>query len=171
MALVNTKWRKDISSNAGEAVMRVIGCGITAAILNKVTSTEFTSKSDVNKTIGNVAGPALSLIGVAADFFLSNSMLRGIGQGMYTIGIPKSIAVIAPSVGSYMGLSGISANSIPTIMNGVSRPAIMNGYTPAATTTYVTPRAAIANAAANVKANADMNESKANALAGSMIQN
>lgn len=164
-SLVNSKWRKDAGDNAVSGVMRVLGCGIAAAVLNKVTSTEFTSKSDVNKTIGNVAGPAISIIGIAADLFLGNDMLRGLGQGMYTFAIPKSVAIIAPAVGNYMGLSGISANSTPAIMNGVNRPAIMNG------TSYIAPRQAIANAANTVKANTDINESKANALAGTMIQN
>lgn len=164
-SLVNSKWRKDASANAVSGVMRVLGCVIAAAALNKVTSTEFTSKSDVNKTIGNVAGPAISILGIAADLFLGNDMLRGLGQGMYTFAIPKSVAIIAPAVGNYMGLSGISANSTPAIMNGVNRPAIMNG------TSYVAPRQAIANAANTVKANADITESKANALAGTMIQN
>lgn len=166
-SFINNKWRRDAGDNAVAALMRVLGCGVTAAILNKVTSTEFTSKSDVNKTIGNVAGPALSLVGIAADMFLGNDMLRGIGQGMYTIAIPKSVAVIAPSIGNYMGLNGISPNSIPAIMNGI-RPGIMNGV-PA--TSYVQPRAAIANTAAAVRESADMTESKANALAGSLIQN
>lgn len=164
-SFVNSKWRKDAGDNAVAGVMRVLGCGLAAAILHKVTSTEFTSKSDVNKTIGNVAGPALSILGIASDLFLGNEMLRGIGQGMYTFAIPKSISVIAPAIGNYMGLSGISANTIPAIMNGVNRPAIMNG------TPNVPPRQAIANAANTVKANADMSESKANALAGTMIQN
>lgn len=164
-SLINNKWRRDAGDNAVSALMRVLGCGITAAILNKVTSTDFTSKSDVNKTIGNVAGPALSLMGVAADMFLGNEMLRGIGQGMYTIAIPKSVAVIAPAIGNYMGLG--NPNSIPSIMNGVSRPAIMNG-----TSNYVVyPKTAINNAATAVRTTGEMSERKANSLAGTMIQN
>lgn len=142
MAMINSKWRKDAGSNAGDALARVAGCGVAAVILSKLTSAVFTAKSDVNKTIGNLAGPVVSLLGVAGDLFLAHPMLRAVCQGMYSIAVPKSVAVIAPSIGSYMGLSGIDENSMPAIMNGVNTPAIMNGIGNPRVLTY-TPRPAV----------------------------
>lgn len=142
MSMINSKWRKDAGSNAGDALARVAGCGVAAVILNKLTSADFTAKSDVNKTIGNLAGPVVSLLGVAGDLFLAHPMLRAVCQGMYSIAVPKSVAVIAPSIGSYMGLSGIDENSMPAIMNGVNTPAIMNGVGNPRVLTY-TPRPAV----------------------------
>lgn len=129
MAFINKKWRRDIGDNAVNALMRVGGCGVSAYILNKVTSDSFTSQSNLKKTIGNLAGPALTVVGLLADMFAESPIVRSIGQGMYTFAIPKSIAVVAPVVGEYMGLSGVDATSTPTIMNGTPNPypAIMNG--------------------------------------------
>lgn len=133
MALINPKWRKDAGNNAGDALARIGGCALTAAILKKLTDPAFTGKSDVNKTIGNIAAPTISLLGVAGDLFGGHPMLRAFSQGVYTFGIPKAIAVIAPSIGDYMGLKGIDATSMPAIMNGIrgiapkAQPAVMNG--------------------------------------------
>lgn len=142
MALINSKWRKDAGSTAGNALARVAGSGIAAVILEKLTSADFTGKSDVNKTIGNLAGPVVSLLGIAGDLFLAEPMLKAACQGMYAMAVPKSIAVIAPSIGSYMGLTGLDENSMPAIMNGVNTPAIMNGVGNPRVLTY-TPRPAV----------------------------
>lgn len=142
MALINSKWRKDAGSTAGNALARVAGSGIAAVILEKLTSADFTGKSDVNKTIGNLAGPVVSLLGIAGDLFLAEPMLKAACQGMYAMAVPKSIAVIAPSIGSYMGLTGLDENSMPAIMNGVKTPAIMNGVGNPRVLTY-TPRPAV----------------------------
>lgn len=163
MTLINSKWRRDISGNAVDAVLRVAGFGVSAVALNKLTDATFTSKSNMNQTIGNVAGPVISILGLAGDMFFANPMLRAVCQGLYSYAIPKSVAVIAPVVGEYMGLSGT-----PGIMNGT--PGIMNGapslpvYTPST-------QVAIGNAANTVRSNAEMTESTANNLAGTMIQN
>ena len=142
MALINSKWRRDAGSTAGNALARVAGSGIAAVILEKLTSADFTGKSDVNKTIGNLAGPVVSLLGIAGDLFLAEPMLKAACQGMYAMSVPKSIAVIAPSIGSYMGLTGLDENSMPAIMNGVNTPAIMNGVGNPRVLTY-TPRPAV----------------------------
>lgn len=123
MAFINKKWRRDIGDNAVNALMRVGGCGAAAFVLNKVTSNEFTSQSSLYKTIGNLSGPAIAVVGLLADMFAESPAIRAIGQGMYTFAIPKSVAVVAPVVGDYMGLSGAT----PAIMNGTPYPAIMNG--------------------------------------------
>lgn len=150
MALINSKWRKDAGSTAGNALARVAGSGIAAVILEKLTSADFTGKSDVNKTIGNLAGPVVSLLGIAGDLFLAEPMLKAACQGMYAMAVPKSIAVIAPSIGSYMGLTGLDENSMPAIMNGVNTPAIMNGVGNPRVLTY-TPRPAVNTTTPTVK--------------------
>lgn len=120
MAIINQKWRKDASENAINAFVRATGAGITATILHKVTASEFTSKSSLNATIGNVAAPIWTLLTLAGDIFLQNPMLKAFCQGSYAFGAVKALSVVAPVVGDYTGLKGIEAKRI---LNGV----IMNG--------------------------------------------
>lgn len=170
MALINSKWRKDAGSTAGNALARVAGSGIAAVILEKLTSADFTGKSDVNKTIGNLAGPVVSLLGIAGDLFLAEPMLKAACQGMYAMAVPKSIAVIAPSIGSYMGLTGLDENSMPAIMNGVNTPAIMNGVGNPRVLTY-TPRPAVNNTTPTVTRKVDDSEQSIRGLAEAMLIN
>ena len=170
MALINSKWRKDAGSTAGNALARVAGSGIAAVILEKLTSADFTGKSDVNKTIGNLAGPVVSLLGIAGDLFLAEPMLKAACQGMYAMAVPKSIAVIAPSIGSYMGLTGLDENSMPAIMNGVNTPAIMNGVGNPRVLTY-TPRPAVNNTTPTVTHKVDDSEQSIRGLAEAMLIN
>lgn len=120
MAIINQKWRKDASENAINAFVRATGAGITATILHKVTASEFTSKSSLNATIGNVAAPIWTLLTLAGDIFLQNPMLKAFCQGSYAFGAVKALSVVAPVVGDYTGLNGVEMKKI---MNGV----IMNG--------------------------------------------
>lgn len=170
MALVNSKWRKDAGSTAGNALARVAGSGIAAVILEKLTSADFTGKSDVNKTIGNLAGPVVSLLGIAGDLFLAEPMLKAACQGMYAMAVPKSIAVIAPSIGSYMGLTGLDETAMPAIMNGVNTPAIMNGVGNPRVVTY-TPRPAVQAARPATAAPAVNSEQSIRGLAEAMLIN
>lgn len=170
MALINSKWRKDAGSTAGNALARVAGSGIAAVILEKLTSADFTGKSDVNKTIGNLAGPVVSLLGIAGDLFLAEPMLKAACQGMYAMAVPKSIAVIAPSIGSYMGLTGLDETAMPAIMNGVNKPAIMNGVGNPRVVTY-TPRPAVQAARPATAAPAVNSEQSIRGLAEAMLIN
>lgn len=170
MALINSKWRKDAGSTAGNALARVAGSGIAAVILEKLTSADFTNKSDVNKTIGNLAGPVVSLLGIAGDLFLAEPMLKAACQGMYAMAVPKSIAVIAPSIGSYMGLTGLDETAMPAIMNGVNKPAIMNGVGNPRVVTY-TPRPAVQAARPATAAPAVNSEQSIRGLAEAMLIN
>jgi hypothetical protein len=170
MALINSKWRKDAGSTAGNALARVAGSGIAAVILEKLTSADFTGKSDVNKTIGNLAGPVVSLLGIAGDLFLAEPMLKAACQGMYAMAVPKSIAVIAPSIGSYMGLTGLDETAMPAIMNGVNTPAIMNGVGNPRVVTY-TPRPAVQAARPATAAPAVNSEQSIRGLAEAMLIN
>jgi hypothetical protein len=170
MALINSKWRKDAGSTAGNALARVAGSGIAAVILEKLTSADFTGKSDVNKTIGNLAGPVVSLLGIAGDLFLAEPMLKAACQGMYAMAVPKSVAVIAPSIGSYMGLTGLDETAMPAIMNGVKTPAIMNGVGNPRVVTY-TPRPAVQAARPATAAPAVDPEQSIRGLAEAMLIN
>ena len=170
MTFINPKWRKAAGSTAGNALARVAGSGIAAVILEKLTSADFTGKSDVNKTIGNLAGPVVSLLGIAGDLFLAEPMLKAACQGMYAMAVPKSIAVIAPSIGSYMGLTGLDETAMPSIMNGVNTPAIMNGVGNPRVLTY-TPRPAVNNTTPTVTRKVDDSEQSIRGLAEAMLIN
>lgn len=174
MALVNNKWRKDIGDNAANALIRTTGAGVTALLLHKLTEPEFVAKGNINSTIANIAPGAISVVGLLGDFFLTEPKLRAFFQGMATFGLLRTTTQFVAGSGTYMGIEGKAANNgvsgVPGIMNGIAnKPGIMNG-TPAYTPKLQTYKA-IANNAATVKANADMTENKANALAGTMIQN
>jgi len=141
MAIINKKWRKDASFVATSALARIAGAGATAAILKKVTDETFTSKSDLNKTIGNLASPFWTLLTMAGDLFLENPYLKSFCQGSYSFSTLKTLKDVVPVVGNYFGLSGAD---MPQIMNGVtfSNPqqtmnGIMNG-TPAIAEPYTT---------------------------------
>lgn len=123
MALINNKWRKDAGDNAVDALLRVAGVGLSSVLLTKVTSAEFSAGSNLKKTIGNIAGPAWSLMTLAGDIFLGSAPLRAFCQGCYSYGLVKSASVIAPVLQNYTGLKGLEEDSMPAIMNGV----IMNG--------------------------------------------
>lgn len=142
--MINKKWRKDASDNAIDALMRVGGCALSSILLKKVTDANFTSKSNINKTIGNLASPTVALLGLAGDIFLDNKMLRALCQGMYTYAVPKTVAQVAPAIGAYMGLNGVPAilHGTPAILHGTQFPAL-----PAAAPQYATAAATPAQAA------------------------
>ena len=141
MAIINKKWRKDASFVATSALARIAGAGATAAILKKVTDETFTSKSDLNKTIGNLASPFWTLLTMAGDLFLENPYLKSFCQGSYSFSTLKTLKDVVPVVGNYFGLSGAD---MPQIMNGVTfsnPPRTMNGImngTPAIAEPYTT---------------------------------
>lgn len=126
MAFISKNWKKNASTNAVNALMRVTGAGVTALVLKKLTKNQTTA---MQKTVANIAAPVMTLVGLGLDIFTEDPKIRAIGQGMYTFGALKATAVIAPAVGNAIGLSGIEDEENP-IMNGIgeieSNP-IMNG--------------------------------------------
>lgn len=126
MAIISKKWRQNASNTAVEAALRAGGAGVAATLLHKVTKADFTEKSDLNKTIGNIAAPLLSAVAVAGDLFLEHPYLKAMCQGMYSFSLIKSASVIMPSIGNYTGLKGVQVRNAQRFINGV-RPRIMNG--------------------------------------------
>lgn len=126
MAFIAKNWKKNASTNAVNALMRVTGAGVSALALKKLTKNQTTA---MQKTIANIAAPVFTLIGLGLDIFTEDPKIRAIGQGMYTFSALKATAVIAPAVGNAIGLSGLDEDENP-IMNGIgeieSNP-IMNG--------------------------------------------
>jgi hypothetical protein len=122
MALIRKNWQKFASNNAVNAVMRVVGAGASAFVLKKLTEDESTN---LKKTIKNLSAPALTIVGVLGDLMFDDEKLKSVCQGVYTFSALKAAAVVAPSIGSYMGLQGVDGEQI--IMNGAEAPIIMNG--------------------------------------------
>lgn len=120
MAFLKKNWQKSATDGAINAVMRIAGAGASAFVLKKLTSDESTN---LKKTIKNISSPLLTITAVLGDLMLEDEKLKSLCQGMYTFGALKSLAVVAPSIGSPLGLSGISDEEITSIVNGV----IMNG--------------------------------------------
>ena len=126
MAFIAKNWKKNASTNAVNALLRVTGAGVSALVLKKLTKNQTTA---MQKTIANVAAPVVTLLGLGLDMFTEDPKVRAIGQGMYTFGALKATAIIAPSVGNAIGLNGIDDDENP-IMNGISEldeNPIMNG--------------------------------------------
>lgn len=173
MAFVNKKWRRDIGDNAINAAARIGGSGIAAYAINKLQTIDdaTATQSNLKRTLAIVGAPGITILGLCGDLFVENPIVRAFCQGLYTYGAARTIANMNDDLATEFGwkaaptLKNNGVSGVPGIMNGVNRPAIMNG------TSYIAPRQAIANAANTVKANTDINESKANALAGTMIQN
>lgn len=120
MAFLKKNWQKSATDGAINAVMRIAGAGASAFVLKKLTDDESTN---LKKTIKNISSPLLTITAVLGDLMLEDEKLKSLCQGMYTFGALKSLAVVAPSIGSPLGLSGISDEEITSIVNGV----IMNG--------------------------------------------
>ena len=126
MAFIAKNWKKNASTNAVNALLRVTGAGVSALVLKKLTKNQTTA---MQKTIANVAAPVVTLLGLGLDMFTEDPKVRAIGQGMYTFGALKATAIIAPAVGNAIGLNGIDDDENP-IMNGIGEldeNPIMNG--------------------------------------------
>ena len=120
MAFLKKNWQKSATDGAINAVMRIAGAGASAFVLKKLTSDESTN---LKKTIKNISSPLLTITAVLGDLMLEDEKLKSLCQGMYTFGALKALAVVAPSIGTPLGLSGVTEEEITSIVNGV----IMNG--------------------------------------------
>ena len=146
--MIKKNWQKNAGTNAVNALLRVAGAGTSAFILNKLTSDESTN---LKKTIKNISGPVVTVAAVLGDLVFEDEKIKSICQGMYTFGALKSLAVVAPSVGTPLGLSGIEDDEMPEIIQGVDP--IINGLGSNEQTTDALPAeiAEITNADANGK--------------------
>lgn len=145
--MIKKNWQKSAGQNAVNALLRVGGAGVSAFVLNKLTSDESTN---LKKTLKNISGPVLTVAAVLGDLVFEDEKIRSLCQGMYTFGALKSASVVIPSLSSPMGLRGIDDEDMPAIMQGVE---IMNGLGSNEQTTDALPAeiAEITNADANGK--------------------
>lgn len=146
--MIKKNWQKNAAPTAVNTLLRVAGAGVGAFILKKLSSDESTN---LKKTLKNVSGPAVLIIGTLGDMTLEDEKLRAVCQGLSTIGALKSIAVIAPAVAPTLGLSGLSDDDVYEITNGIDTPEIMNGAASNEQTTAALPTeiAEITNADSN----------------------
>lgn len=183
MALINNKWRKDAGDNAVNAIARVGGVGLSAYVINQIQNpTE--EVSNIRDTMIKISAPALALLGVAGDMFLSHPVLRAFCQGLYAYAVPRTVANFSKDLSEAMGWqpmpefapnTGTSGIGNPPIMNGVQRRAIMNGvgntdFNPTTTPYVVIPPKAVENAAKEVR-NEVTSESDVKGLAEKMMIN
>lgn len=127
--IIKKNWQKDAGEVAIEAGCRIGGALLTAFALNKWFSGE--PRDGVNKeqaantakTMHNISGPLFLGIGVIGDMMMEDAKIKGVFQGMASIGAIQTIATIAPSVtpndggqivlGNIRGLNGV-ADAIKT---------------------------------------------------------
>lgn len=102
MAFISKNWQKKASENGVNALCRVAGAGVSAAILQKMTADESTN---LKKTIKNIAAPGLTVLAVLGDLMLEDEKLRAVCQGMYTYSALKAVAVVMPSIGENIGFN------------------------------------------------------------------
>lgn len=145
--MIKKNWQKSAGQNAVNALLRIGGAGVSAFVLNKLTSDESTN---LKKTLKNISGPVLTVAAVLGDLVFEDEKIRSLCQGMYTFGALKSASVVIPSLSSPMGLRGIDDEDMPAIMQGVE---IINGLGSNEQTTDALPAeiAEITNADANGK--------------------
>lgn len=118
MAFINKQWQRNASANAVNALLRVGGATASAATLKYIA--DKATGSGLKKTIGNIAAPALTAMGVLVDLIAANDNVRAFAQGIYTMGMLRTITTIADVAKRPLGLSGFDGE----IMNGAE---IMNG--------------------------------------------
>lgn len=121
MAFIKKNWQKSATDNSVKALMRVTGAGASAFILKKLTEDESTN---LKKTIKNISAPAITVLSVLGDLMLEDEKLRALCQGMYTYSFLKAISVIAPSVGTMMGLAGVDEQQIQSVVDSIRLGAI-----------------------------------------------
>lgn len=120
MAFIQKNWLKNAGANAVNALLRVGGAAVSATSLKMIS--DKATGSGLKKTLGNIAAPAMTAIGVIVDLVAANENIRAFAQGLYTMGMLRTIGTIAPVAQSPLGLSGFDGE----IMNGVDGE-IMNG--------------------------------------------
>lgn len=116
MAFIRKNWQKSAGANAVNALMRVGGAGVTAVATNYISKNA--TGSGLKKTLGNLAAPAMTAIGVMIDLIADNDNIRAFAQGMYTFGALKTASKFI----TVMGINGIDDEN--AIMNGAE---ILNG--------------------------------------------
>lgn len=117
MAFIKKNWQKSAGANAVNALMRVGGAGVTAVATNYISKNA--TGSGLKKTLGNLAAPAMTAIGVMIDLIADNENIRAFAQGMYTFGALKTASKFI----TVMGINGVDdtgiMNGTPNIMNGL----------------------------------------------------
>ena len=176
MALINNKWRKDAGDNAVNAIARVGGVGLAAYVINQIQNpTE--EVSNIRDTMIKISAPALALLGVAGDMFLSHPVLRAFCQGLYAYAVPRTVANFSKDLSEAMGWQPMPEFAPNTGTSGIGNPPIMNGvgntgFNPTTTPYVVIPPQTVENAAKEVRKEvASESESDVKGLAERMLIN
>ena len=119
MSFLEKNWQKKAADNAVLAAMRIVGAGVAAYATKRLTEDEST---DMKKTIKNISSPLITAAGIVGSMMIADPNIRAICEGVATFGALKSVVVVAPSVGTEIGLKGVNLQDMPVIMNGVKPP-------------------------------------------------
>lgn len=114
---IKKNWQKDATKVAVNTGIRAAGAISGAFLTNKLFG------EGKSKTMQNIGGPVVLLVGTLGDMMLEDPKLRAACQGLATYGAMHSVAVIAPdSVGESVGISGLDVTknqATATMFNGV----------------------------------------------------
>lgn len=104
-SFIKKNWQKDATDVLIESAIRGAG-GIGSAF---VTKKVFKKDEKGGATLlYNLGGPILTAVGVLGDMMLADPKFKAFFQGMSTYGIMHSVAVLAPTAGEKMGISGLA---------------------------------------------------------------
>lgn len=117
MAFIKKNWQKDAANNGINAALRAAGAMGSAFAINKWFNDE------QKKTLRNLAGPGMVVLGVLGDMVLEDQKLKALCQGITTYSLMHSVAVIspdavAPAIG-INGLAGTDDEDAAALMSGI----------------------------------------------------
>lgn len=116
-SFIKKNWQKDAGNVAVNTVVRSVGAIGGAFITNKMFG------EGKSKTMQNIGGPLVLLVGTLGDMMMDDPRIRAAFQGVAVYGAMHTVAVIAPdSVGESVGISGLDVSKPQTpaaMFNGV----------------------------------------------------
>jgi len=113
MAFIRKNWQKDATNVLINTAVRGVGAVGGAFVTNKLFG------EGKSKTMQNIGGPLVLLLGTLGDMMFDDQKIRSAFQGVATYGALHSVAVIAPdSVGTEIGINGLDVTKNPGAMFG-----------------------------------------------------
>ena len=103
-SFIRKNWQKDATDTLLNAGVRFAGGATGGFIATKLSK----STGNAAKTLNNIGGPTMVVLGVLGDMMVEQPQVRAFCQGLATYGAMHSLAVIAPdTIGKNIGVNGL----------------------------------------------------------------
>lgn len=104
-SFIKKNWQKDASQTLLNAGARIVGGMAGGFICSKIGS----GTGNGSKTLNNIEGPILTVLGVLGDMMVEQPQVKALCQGMTVYGAMHSVATIAPdTIGAKIGVNGFA---------------------------------------------------------------